>query len=395
MSGQSSFPFPPAESPSPTPASASESATPCAESEIERAVHEDSAPLTLEESVAPLGASEAATPSEKLEMDGFTHEETVQITSGESSVAPPGASEAATPSEKLEMDGVTHEETVQITSGESSLAPPGAREAVPPSEKLEMDGVTHEEAVQITSGESSVAPPAPREAVTPSEKLEMDAAPHEEGVQITSGESSVAPPGASSPAILHASFATRFAELEADAKIKADKLQLAGQAHENAWEELIPILDNIQKHLSLRGENRDRNNSSGLPTWTEWWRNFQKENDFDACLRRVQKKLKEFRARVRAREDATNQKGESEEKLRYVGTYDKLRFELAHAKKSSDNPKDVLIRLIRSHFSAIEVGEIAHALQSDPTGGSAAKAPVSGAEEGRSQAPEAAGHRIR
>ncbi|MFP5236422.1 MAG: hypothetical protein ACLGSD_11015 [Acidobacteriota bacterium] len=172
--------------------------------------------------------------------------------------------------------------------------------------------------------------------------------------------SSLAPPGAKSPE----ERKQEFAELEMDAKGKAEKLQYVGKAHENAWAELLPVLDKIQDCLSIRGKDHKWHRCEGLPSWTEWWTKFQKDHDFDASLRRVQKKLKQFRDRTKARED---QPEITEEQKAYFRA---LRTQLTRGEKRGKNFSDVVVAFILRRISAPPIQQIVARLTTDDKAGS-------------------------
>lgn len=192
----------------------------------------------------------------------------------------------------------------------------------------------------------------------------------------TGKEDQLAPPGASkekkaelAPPVASneddgrlATLKTDFSKLEMRATDKAEKLLKAGRSYDSAWAQLIPVLDQIQKFLSQRGEEYRRRTPNPWPSWTKWWKCFQKENDLEASLRSVQKRLKKFRVGLNS--DADNPPDEAEQN-ELSGAFTKLRLAITDGKKAGKSISDVLIDFILHHFSVQEVQEIAARLKMD------------------------------
>ena len=64
--------------------------------------------------------------------------------------------------------------------------------------------------------------------------------------------------------------------------------------HEAAWQQLLPILDRMQKLLSQRGVDHKRAGAD-LPEWKPWWDSFSGTNRLTISFRTVQHRLNRFR----------------------------------------------------------------------------------------------------
>jgi hypothetical protein len=85
-----------------------------------------------------------------------------------------------------------------------------------------------------------------------------------------------------------------------DAKITAKLDIFTSKAADTklAFDDLIPDLDIMQAMLSQRGRYRNLMDTLGLPTWTGWFKNFQKRCALDYSLKTVQRRLKERRGEL-------------------------------------------------------------------------------------------------
>jgi DNA methylase len=58
---------------------------------------------------------------------------------------------------------------------------------------------------------------------------------------------------------------------------------------------ILPLLDQMQSLLSKRGSRRKLLNIAGVPTWEEWYGDFEKRLHLDISLRTIQRWLKQYR----------------------------------------------------------------------------------------------------
>ena len=58
---------------------------------------------------------------------------------------------------------------------------------------------------------------------------------------------------------------------------------------------ILPLLDQMQSMLSKRGSRRKLLNIAGVPTWEEWFDDFEKRLHLDISLRTIQRWLKQYR----------------------------------------------------------------------------------------------------
>ena len=87
-----------------------------------------------------------------------------------------------------------------------------------------------------------------------------------------------------------------FKGLNESAHDKAKAITPAAQNLNVAWDDLLPDLDKMQSLLSQRGESRELLRDAHLPTWSRWWKSFQKETGLSTTLHTVQVRLKKFRS---------------------------------------------------------------------------------------------------
>src|ERR1700691_2400359 len=88
---------------------------------------------------------------------------------------------------------------------------------------------------------------------------------------------------------------THFKSLQCEARrcakavVSTSKIQ-----HHAAWQELLAILDNMQKLLSQQGVNH-KTAGANLPDWKSWWKTFSDTNRITISFRTVQYRLNRYR----------------------------------------------------------------------------------------------------
>ena len=116
----------------------------------------------------------------------------------------------------------------------------------------------------------------------------------------------LAPPVASSCPIDPETFMTTYNELNAAASGKAKNIADICMSVNSRWQELLPILDDMQSFLSQRGEARWVLTEAKLPSWSAWWKSFRKETGLNASLRTMQKHLSKYRAKGQEKQKRPN-----------------------------------------------------------------------------------------
>src|ERR1035438_5684912 len=86
-----------------------------------------------------------------------------------------------------------------------------------------------------------------------------------------------------------------FKGLNESAHERAKDIAPSSKALTVAWDNLLPILDKMQSLLSQRGEDRELLRNAHLPTWSRWWKSFQKETGLNTTLHTVQVRRSEER----------------------------------------------------------------------------------------------------
>jgi hypothetical protein len=104
--------------------------------------------------------------------------------------------------------------------------------------------------------------------------------------------------GDKSPELLAGEIQQEFLDLNAKITAKLDIFTSKASDAKRSFDELIPYLDQMQAMLSERGCYRKLMNTLGLPTWSGWFKNFEKRCALDYSLRTVQRRLKERRGEL-------------------------------------------------------------------------------------------------
>ena len=89
-----------------------------------------------------------------------------------------------------------------------------------------------------------------------------------------------------------------FFDLNAKITAKLDIFTSKAGDAKLAFDDLIPDLDIMQAMLSQRGRYRKLMDTLGLPTWTAWFKDFEKRCALEYSLKTVQRRLKEYRGEL-------------------------------------------------------------------------------------------------
>jgi len=177
----------------------------------------------------------------------------------------------------------------------------------------------------------------------------------------------LAPQGASLRA---QALQAELSELEADANHKAKKLKLTRKAYEERWDELLPVLDKIQRLLSQRGLNHERGNPDRMLTWTQWWRNFRSTHHLEVGFRHIQKKLTKLRE---GRNESAPKTHRSPGEKRAQEVAKKLGSEVTKAVKQGGNLAEALAAALRVSLPSRTLRQLVQLLAAEPIGPSASQ----------------------
>lgn len=86
-----------------------------------------------------------------------------------------------------------------------------------------------------------------------------------------------------------------FLDLHRKINSKLDIFNSKASEAKLLFDDLIPDLDLMQAMLSQRGRYRRLMDTIGLPSWTDWFKAFQKRCALDYSLKTVQRRLKDYR----------------------------------------------------------------------------------------------------
>ena len=152
-------------------------------------------------------------------------------------------------------------------------------------------------------------------------------------------------------------------DLERIAVGKAEKLKLTREGYECQWDDLLPVLDQIQKLLSQRGANRDRRNPERLPSWTQWWSRFRCSLHLEVGFRRVQKKLKVYRDKWKGNKPAAPASAQQRRAREFSKA---LAREITKAGTEGRNLPEALATFLRTNLRSRELDQLVRQLTSAP-----------------------------
>jgi hypothetical protein len=160
-----------------------------------------------------------------------------------------------------------------------------------------------------------------------------------------------------------------FANLEDAARRMAKKVIRMGRLYQDAWDELLPILDAMQKLLSQRGADHSEADA-GLPEWGAWWADFSTKNCLNISFRTVQDRLRKFRKEPRSR--GLRRPGATYSEQNQLMATVKLAHRLAAAIQMGEDIDEALDTFLRDGLPLERVDQIEERLvsqsdESDPT----------------------------
>jgi hypothetical protein len=100
---------------------------------------------------------------------------------------------------------------------------------------------------------------------------------------------------ASSPGPEAQALLEQYNQLNLSAQAGAKKVVSRCKSLKEAWVELLPTLDEMQKLLSQRGDEHDSRSAAALPTWTQWVKDYLKATGLGVSVRSVQLHLAKLR----------------------------------------------------------------------------------------------------
>jgi len=114
---------------------------------------------------------------------------------------------------------------------------------------------------------------------------------------------------------------------------------------------LLPLLDMMQSMLSKRGKLRKLLNSAAVPTWEEWFDDFEKRLHLDISFRTVQRWLKRYRAEEGEEQPAPNVNVLAKQSVRHIESEqqtEKLESVVKHRKQLDPANRAELIRALEA-----------------------------------------------
>jgi len=114
---------------------------------------------------------------------------------------------------------------------------------------------------------------------------------------------------------------------------------------------LDPLLDMMQSMLSKRGKLRKLLNIAGVPTWQEWYEDFEKRLHLDISLRTIQRRLKRRREAEMDESPAPDANAIAKESVRQIESKrhtEKLDAVVKQRKKLDPATRANLIRALKA-----------------------------------------------
>jgi hypothetical protein len=86
-----------------------------------------------------------------------------------------------------------------------------------------------------------------------------------------------------------------YVELNGQITLKLDSYIEQAVKAKDELEAMLPLVDQMQSMLSERGSQRKLMTTLGLPTWSEWCKDFRKRLHADITIRTIQRRLRAYR----------------------------------------------------------------------------------------------------
>ena len=97
------------------------------------------------------------------------------------------------------------------------------------------------------------------------------------------------------PGVTPGELRAEFDDLNKQITTKLDIYVASARKAKIDFDALLPELDQMQAMLSQRGRLRPLMDTIGMPTWTEWFKQFRKRLGEDFTIRAIQRKLRQYR----------------------------------------------------------------------------------------------------
>jgi DNA methylase len=114
---------------------------------------------------------------------------------------------------------------------------------------------------------------------------------------------------------------------------------------------ILPLLDQMQSLLSKRGSRRKLLNIAGIPTWEEWYRDFENRLHLDISFRTIQRWLKQYREAEMEEPPAPDANALAKQSVRYIESNaqaEKLESVVKHRKQVDPANRANLIRALKA-----------------------------------------------
>ena len=155
-----------------------------------------------------------------------------------------------------------------------------------------------------------------------------------------------------------------FADLNEAIRAKAEPVKQNLCLLKSGVDDLVPHLAVMQSFLSQRGSARDRFRKAQLPTWTTWFKSFNKDTGLNVTLRAVQKQLAKLRG-VHQREKSDPPVKLSAKNQRRLLTVHQYANEIVAAVENSADCSEVVREYKKVAMDSVRIGQLLESAVTD------------------------------
>jgi hypothetical protein len=172
-----------------------------------------------------------------------------------------------------------------------------------------------------------------------------------------------------------------FDDLNEAIRAKAEPVKQNLCLLKSGVDDLVPHLAVMQSFLSQRGSARDKFRKAHLPTWTTWFKSFNKDTGLNVTLRAVQKQLAKLRGAYK-REKSDPPVKLSAKNQRRLLTVHQYANEIVAAVENSADCSEVMREYKKVAMDSVRIGQLLEsaATDDDAVEQTPAQVPVAAAE---------------
>jgi len=172
-----------------------------------------------------------------------------------------------------------------------------------------------------------------------------------------------------------------FDDLNEAIRAKAEPVKQNLCLLKSGVDDLVPQLAIMQSFLSQRGSARDKFRKAQLPTWTRWFKSFNKDTGLNLTLRAVQKQLAKLRG-AHKREKSDPPVKLSAKNQRRLLTVHQYANEIVAAVENSADCSEVVREYKKVAMDSVRIGQLLESAVTDDDAveQSATPAPVAAVE---------------